>query len=159
MPKPWGYSAYNTNATWCLTDYTRENGALAYVPGSHRKGSDPVEGAEKNAIAAEAPKGSLLVFHGATWHGAYPRQTPGMRLAVANYYRHPSIQPQEDLRNGFDQELSQNCDNPDILQQVLGISDPAPYPITHNTDRSKMGMGWLPHVKGKEPHPIEATVE
>jgi hypothetical protein len=159
VPKPWGYSAYNSNATWCLTDYTKDDGALAYVPGSNRKCSDPAVGAEKSAIAAEAPKGSLLVFHGATWHGAYPRKTPGMRLAVANYYRHPSILPQEDMKNGFDAELAQSCNDPELLKQVLGLADGQPYRTTQNTERSKMGMGWLPHVKGTEPHDIQATVE
>ncbi|MEM1110976.1 MAG: phytanoyl-CoA dioxygenase family protein [Pseudomonadota bacterium] len=154
VPQPWGAVAFNANATWCLTDYSKEDGALAYVPGSHREFGTPPADAHQRAIAAAAPKGALIVFHGATWHGAYARTNPGMRLTVANYYSHPVIQPQEDLRHGFAPELAADSDNPELLKQVLGLYAPGPYATTDNTERVKYGMGWLPHVKGSEPHAI-----
>jgi len=150
VPPPWGATAFNSNATWCLTEYAKADGALAYVPGSHREFGTPPADAHERAIAAEAPKGSLIVFHGATWHGAYPRTNPGMRLTVANYYRHPSILPQEDLKNGFNPDLANDCENPDLLSQIVGLTSLAPYPTTDNTERVKFGMGWFPHVKQKE---------
>ena len=82
-----------------------------------------------------------------------------MRLTLANYYRQPTIVPQEDIKNGFNPELAQNCDDPNLLQEILGLSDGQPYDTTHNIERSQMGMGWFPHVKGKEPHDIEVVVE
>ena len=154
VPMPWGATAFNSNATWCLTDYAQEDGALAYVPGSHRESGKPPADAHERAIAAAAPKGSLIVFHGATWHGAYARTNPGMRLTLANYYSHPVIQPQEDLRHGFDPLLANDCDNPELLNQVLGLNAFGPYATTDNTERVKFGMGWLPHVKGRVPHEI-----
>lgn len=155
VPGPYGATAYNSNATWCLTDYSKDDGALAYVPGSHREFGSPSADTHERAIAAEAARGSLIVFHGATWHGAYPRKNPGMRLTLANYYRHPSILPQEDIRNGFDPALAEDCDNPDLLKQVLGLYAPGPYSTCDNTERTKFGMGWLPHAKGKPPHEIK----
>ena len=151
IPMPWGSTAFNANATWCLTEYAAEDGALAYVPGSHRMCGKPPADAHERAIAAAAPKGALLVFHGATWHGAYPRENPGLRLTLANYYRHPSVLPQEDLRGGFDATLLGDCSEPAILRQVLGLDDMGPYPVSDNTERVKYGMGWLPHVKGSTP--------
>ncbi|BFM17983.1 hypothetical protein R50073_41660 [Maricurvus nonylphenolicus] len=159
VPMPWGATAFNTNATWCLTEYSKEDGALAYVPGSHREFGKPPADAHERAVAAEAPKGSLIVFHGATWHGAYARTKPGMRLTLANYYRHPCILPQEDLKNGYNPEHAQDCHNPEVLRQVLDLDSPTPYATTDNSERTKFGMGWLPHVKGKQPHTIKALAD
>ncbi|TDJ30469.1 MAG: hypothetical protein E2O59_02520 [Gammaproteobacteria bacterium] len=39
------------------------------------------------AVPVEAPRGSHIVFHGATVHGAYPKQTPGPRLTPVIYFR------------------------------------------------------------------------
>ncbi|MCH8140779.1 MAG: phytanoyl-CoA dioxygenase family protein [Proteobacteria bacterium] len=39
------------------------------------------------AVPVEAPRGSHIVFHGATVHGAYPKQTPGLRLTPVIYFR------------------------------------------------------------------------
>ena len=41
MPRPWGRAALTANTNWCLTDYTKEGGSFAYVPGSHRLGPSP----------------------------------------------------------------------------------------------------------------------
>ncbi len=39
-------------------------------------------------VAVEAPKGSLVVWGGNTWHGAFPRQVPGLRATnVFTYCR------------------------------------------------------------------------
>lgn len=127
-PQPWGSTALNANATWCLTDYTKEGGALAYVPGSHRKLGYPVlpRAAEK-AVAAEAPRGSVLVFHGATWHGAYPKKTPGLRLNAVAYYRHASVLPQENLSITMRDQPWHDCDNPELLEKLVGLKDGMPY--------------------------------
>ena len=97
-PTSWGPVAHTANSTWCLTDYTLDGGALAYIPGSHREGK-PVPPPErvKDAIPAEAPKGSVVVWHGATWHGAFPRKDKGLRLGLAVYHRHAATLPQEDV--------------------------------------------------------------
>lgn len=128
VPLPWGRNALTANTNWCLTDYTEEGGALAYVPGSHRRMTPPTfPDAVRRAVPCEAPKGSLLVFHGATWHGAFPRQTSGMRLSIANYYRHLMVLPQEEFRNGFDQSLADDCDDPALFRTLCGFDDVFPY--------------------------------
>jgi hypothetical protein len=128
VPLPWGRGALTANTNWCLTDYTFEGGALAYVPGSHRKGTRPVQpAAAKKAVPVEAPKGSVIVFHGATWHGAFPRTVPGMRISVANYYRHMMITSQEDIKGGLAPELADDCDDPDLFRELAGFGDAFPY--------------------------------
>ena len=110
VPLPWGRNALTANTNWCLTDYTKENGAMAYVPGSHRRMEPPrFPEAVELAVPLEAIAGSLIVFHGATWHGAFPRLSPGMRLSVANYFRHYMVLPQDDIKNFFPQALADDC--------------------------------------------------
>ena len=127
-PLPWGHRALTANATWCLTDYSKEDGALAYVPGSHKSNAHPVQPwATKKAVPAEAPRGSVLIFPGSTWHGAFPKLTPGLRLNAVAYYRHSSVLPQENLKITMRDEPWEDCDNPEIMRELLGFDDRFPY--------------------------------
>jgi len=75
------------NAALCLTDYSKENGAIAMVPGSHRYGRNPTPGeGVDQAVPVEAQRGSLIVWHGNTWHGAFPKTTDGLRLNVTTLH-------------------------------------------------------------------------
>ena len=128
VPLPWGRNALTANTNWCLTEYTHQGGALAFVPGSHRRMSPPVfPDAVERAVPCAVPKGSLIVFHGATWHGAYPKHTPGMRLMISNYYRHLMVLPQEEFRNNFDPGLADDCDDPATFRTLCGYTDDFPY--------------------------------
>ena len=128
VPLPWGRTALTANTNWCLTDYTLEGGAFAYVPGSHRFASRPqFPMAVEQAVPVEAPKGSIIVFHGATWHGAFPRKIPGMRISIANYYRHMMVTSQEDFRNSFDRRQAEDCADPELFKALSGFDDEFPY--------------------------------
>ena len=128
VPRPWGAIAHTANSTWCLTDYTHAGGALAYVPGSHKEGQPaPPPERVKDAIPAEAPKGSVIVWHGATWHGAFPRQEEGLRLGLAVYHRHAANLPQEDVPGQTTEEMVQDCDNPEVYRVIAGLTDKFPY--------------------------------
>ena len=128
LPLPWGRTALTANTNWCLTDYTLDGGAFAFVPGSHRYACRPeFPRAVEQAVPVEAPKGSLIVFHGATWHGAYPRKIPGMRISIANYYRHMMVNSQEEYRNSFDRALAQDCEDPELFRALSGFNDEFPY--------------------------------
>ena len=125
VPLPWGRRALNANCTWCLTEYTHADGALACVPGSHLHARPPtMPAAVKDAIPVECPRGSLIAFHGQLWHGAYPRTTPGLRVTIANYYRHAAIQPQDDIANHFPRELADDCRDPALFKELAGFGAP-----------------------------------
>ena len=117
--------ALNANGTWNLTEYTKADGCLAYVPGSHRM-KGPTAGPEA-AVPVEAQRGSLIVWHGATTHGAFPKLTPGLRLTLVTYFRHQAILPQEEIKNGFPRELAEDCVNPDLFCELAGFGDIFPY--------------------------------
>jgi len=86
-PNPLPRYAQVANLHWILSPYTRENGAMSIVPGSHRLCRMPVPGeGDDLAIPVETPPGSIILFHGNTWHGAFPRTAPGLRLTIAAYF-------------------------------------------------------------------------
>lgn len=130
-PQPWPRAALNMNCNWCLTEYTRANGAFAVVPGSQHRNCHPVmpQGAAE-AIPVECGKGSLIAWHGATWHGAFPRTTEGLRLTVAHLYRHNMVTPQEDYPACFPRELAEDCADPQLFRQLAGFGSIAQFTQT-----------------------------
>lgn len=128
-PLPWGSRALTANATWCLTEYTHEGGALAYVPGSHRFNGHPGPESAKLAKPVVCPRGSVIVWPGATWHGAYPKQTPGLRLNAVAYYRHQAVLPQENLTVTMKDEAWDDCVDADRLRELIGFDDIFPYMV------------------------------
>lgn len=127
-PLPWGHTALTANATWCLTEYTKEDGALAYVPGSHKSNAHPVPPyAAPRAVPAECPVGAVIIWPGSTWHGAYPKKTKGLRLNAVAYYRHHAVLPQENMKVTMKDQPWQDSDDPDALRELIGFDDPFPY--------------------------------
>jgi ectoine hydroxylase-related dioxygenase (phytanoyl-CoA dioxygenase family) len=126
QPLPPNPPVFNTN--WILTDYTKENGAFCIVPGTHKLCRHPgyMEGVER-AVPVEAPAGSVLVFHGYVWHGAFPKLTDGLRLSVNAYYCGQHYRAQESFHGRITQEmLARNPDRFASLvgqQEVWGFSD------------------------------------
>lgn len=120
-----GKETHAVNVTWLLTDYTLENGALAIVPGSHREGRYPnsarLEGSS-DAVPIEAPAGSLVIWTGNTWHGAFPRTTPGLRLSLAAYYCKSHLFPLEDYRGNVTDDFL--AANPKRMAVLIGLAYP-----------------------------------
>lgn len=133
-PLPWGTTSRTANATWCLTNYSKKDGALAYVPGSNKLLSHPTQPeAAEQALAIEAPRGSVIIFAGTTWHGAFPKLTPGLRLNAVSYYRHVSTLPQENLKITMRDQPWEDCDNPELMGELIGFKDKFPYEVQSET--------------------------
>lgn len=110
------------NAAYCLTDYTLDNGAIAMVPGSHRFCRQPRAGeGEKNAVPVEAEAGSLIAWHGNTWHGAFPKKTDGLRLNVTSYHCHRRLKTQEAYQWRVTQEMLDR--NPTEFARLVAADD------------------------------------
>nr|QQZ50083.1 phytanoyl-CoA dioxygenase family protein [Phenylobacterium glaciei] len=91
------------NSMWALTDFTEANGATRLVPGSHRK-PNPEYGGAYETIAAEMPKGSVLIWDGALWHGGGANQTDTRRTGIAMNYCAGFVRQQENQQLGIPPE-------------------------------------------------------
>jgi hypothetical protein len=115
MPSPLPALGYTAQCTYLLTDFDRENGATAIVPGSHKwcrnpKGDERIllpyeQGGKEQATACDAPAGSLVIWHGNAWHGAFNRTAPGVRVSVTVYFCRPFMRPLEDFIGRVPQEM------------------------------------------------------
>jgi hypothetical protein len=107
VPAPLPFYGNVCNISWVLTDYTRENGTLCMVPGSHRlcRHPTPAEqpkfmggpGDDNICVPVIAKPGSLAIFHGNTWHGTYPKTSTAERVHVAMALCRNYVNPAEDF--------------------------------------------------------------
>ena len=106
VPAPFPPYAQVANVTWVLTDYSLENGCVGYLPGSHRLCRHPKPGeAHDDVVPVEAPAGSVLIWHGNTWHAPFPRSAPGLRVSMLNYFCRDYFTPQERYRDEVPEAL------------------------------------------------------
>ena len=96
------------NSMWALTDFTEENGATRVAPGSHLWQNPDYFGDQSDVetIPAEMPKGSVLIWHGSTWHGGGANTTTDQtRIGVAMNYCAGFIRQQENQHLGIPPEI------------------------------------------------------
>ncbi len=132
MPAPFSPISMVANVNYALTPYSREAGALAIVPGSHKLARQPTarercldaDRANRDAIAMGLEPGDAVVWHGNTWHGSFARRIPGIRMNLAVYFNRQHIQTQE-LHKGVVPEpvLSRHRDD-ERFRILLGEKQP-----------------------------------
>lgn len=86
LPSPFPeHNAFMT-ACWITDDFTLENGATCFVPGTHKLKRAPTpadsEARFADAVPIEAPAGSVAIWDGSVWHGNVPRTAPGERVVL-----------------------------------------------------------------------------
>ena len=124
------YSAI-CNINYALTDYTKEAGCLAIVPGSHKLCRQPnpeesaLAGAHENpkAVPMEGPAGTAVIWHGNTWHGSYPRSIPGLRLNLAVPNARPFMKVQERYGTELPQSVIDRNSNHPRFRELAGLED------------------------------------
>ncbi|WP_198080498.1 phytanoyl-CoA dioxygenase family protein [Acinetobacter calcoaceticus] len=128
VPPPWPMFAQVCNISWALTDYTKENGATAIVPGSHKLCRPPTDAEiadTSKLIAVTAPAGSLVIWHGNTWHGSFAKVSPGLRMQIIMYMCRTHVMPQEWYLDKVTPEILQR--NGTEFAEMLGIGHPYPF--------------------------------
>ncbi len=121
------------NVTWAMTEYKEGNGPLAIVPKSHLKKRYPLpdeanflrEDAPVKPIAVEAAAGSLIVWHGATWHGSYPREEPGLRLNLIMVFTRVYMKQIRDFRSAVSKEILDR--HPVEFARLIGANSAYPF--------------------------------
>ena len=129
FPEPFPAYAIACNATWAVTEYSRENGSIYFWPGSHKFCRQPTPAEREQTSSLEPIKaraGSLIVWHGNTWHGAAPRTAPGLRINLIMFFCRPFMQQQEWYRDRLTPEILQR--NGPRLAQLVGMD--LPFPMT-----------------------------
>jgi ectoine hydroxylase-related dioxygenase (phytanoyl-CoA dioxygenase family) len=104
LPKP--HVPIICNSMWALTDFTADNGATLLVPGSHCAAANPELGRDYATVAAEMPRGSILVFDGSIWHGGGANVTNQRRVGIAMNYCAGWMRQQENQQLGIPLEVA-----------------------------------------------------
>lgn len=86
LPLARPHPPYTCTALVALTDFTAENGATHYVPGSHAREHRPRPGEDAATLQAVMPAGSAFVYHGSLWHGGGANRSAARRLAIVVNY-------------------------------------------------------------------------
>ena len=120
LAKP--HAATVCNSMWALTDFTEANGATRVVPGSHRW-QNPDYFADPTtieSIPAEMAAGSVLVWHGSTWHGGGANATTDeVRIGAAMNYCAGFIRQQENQMLGIPADMVATFSP--LLRQLCGF--------------------------------------
>jgi ectoine hydroxylase-related dioxygenase (phytanoyl-CoA dioxygenase family) len=113
------------NTMWPLDDFTQDNGATRFVPGSHQwepgrqpSGADPV-------LAAVMPAGSVMFYLGGLWHGGGANRTDRPRLGVILEYAAAWLRPQENQCLAVPRAVVAQL--PPRLQELLGYNIYPPF--------------------------------
>ena len=149
MPAPYSTISMVANVNYALTPYSREAGALAMIPGSHRLQRQPTyqenftgEGLgpeafgarmrepggvdsvtwkdPPGAISMDISPGDAVIWHGNTWHGGYRRELPGVRMNLSAYFCRQHLQTQERRGDPAEAVLLARHDNNPRLAVLLG---------------------------------------
>jgi ectoine hydroxylase-related dioxygenase (phytanoyl-CoA dioxygenase family) len=90
LPDEGGY--WVCNSVWMLDEFTRENGALRVVPGSHPRGRRPEAVLQDprrphpDEVLVTGGAGDLVIMNSHLWHGGTANRTDRPRLALHAFY-------------------------------------------------------------------------
>ena len=119
VPTPWPAEPQGANAAWCVDDFTADNGATCFVPGSHRLHRLPEPDDDVVAVPMEAPAGSLVVFESRIWHRTgFNRTADQRRAGIFGWYTRPIYRTQENWFLSLDPRIRQFAS--DDLLTLLG---------------------------------------
>jgi ectoine hydroxylase-related dioxygenase (phytanoyl-CoA dioxygenase family) len=92
FPDPFPPQFHVATAIWCVDDFSAELGSTHVVPGSHQRYRHPKPGEGLDEVVAiDAPRGSIAVWTGHTWHSSGGRTAPGTRVALHTAFSRPHI--------------------------------------------------------------------
>lgn len=146
------------NINYALVEYSREQGGLGMLPGSHlwcrrpNPGEAPLE-TNPDVVAVDLHPGDCVVWHGNSWHGSFNRTVPGIRMNLAMLWNRQYIVTQEDHSYIPDDVRERHADDQRLLnalgdKQAYGwrgdqttAHPTTSVPRSTGPDYRKMGMG------------------
>jgi ectoine hydroxylase-related dioxygenase (phytanoyl-CoA dioxygenase family) len=124
-PVPEPHPPLVVNTMWPLDEFTEENGATRFIPGSHRwePGRRPAD-SDTSAAATMSP-GSAMFYLGSLWHGGGANRTGQPRLGVILEYAAAWLRPQENHCLAVPRAVVREL--PGRLQELLGYNIYPPF--------------------------------
>jgi hypothetical protein len=113
------------NTMWPLDDFTEENGATRFIPGSHRWEPGRQPSAGDPVLAATMAPGSVMFYLGSLWHGGGANRTGAPRLGVILEYVAGWLRPQENHCLAVPRSVA--AELPERLQELLGYNIYPPF--------------------------------
>jgi hypothetical protein len=116
------------NIIWMLDDFTPENGATRFVPGTHRRQRLPQEAlADPSAPHPDerlvlGTRGTVVIMNAHLWHGGTANRTDDPRLAMHSFYCRRD-QPQQQYQRRLLRQETQDRLSPE-LRWLLALDDP-----------------------------------
>ena len=151
-PQPFATHAQTANVNYALTPYSREAGATALVPGSHRYARQPTplesglsnEQCNPAAVPADLAPGDCVIWHGHTWHGSFERQIPGIRMNLAVYFARSHVVTQERHKDVVPREVLDRHANDERFKRLLAVDDAYGWQREgpDYTQMARMATGW-----------------
>jgi hypothetical protein len=124
-PVPEPHPPLVVNTMWPLDEFTAENGATRFIPGSHRwppgrtpADDDPIE-------EAVMSPGSVMFYLGSLWHGGGANTTGAPRLGVILEYAAGWLRQQETHLLAVPRAIAREL--PERLQELLGYNIYPPF--------------------------------
>jgi len=124
-PVPEPHPPLVVNTMWPLDDFTLENGATRFVPGSHRWEPGRTPGPDDEVATAVIAPGSAMFYLGSLWHGGGANQTSAPRLGVILHYAAGWLRQQENHCLAVPREVARQL--PERLQELLGYNIYPPF--------------------------------
>jgi len=122
LPTPRPSFPIVANSVWFLDDFTLENGATSYIPGSHKRlealPESSVEYSDKQQICG--PRGSVLIVNGSIWHGSSENRTNSPRVALLGFFCRSILKPQQDHLKIVSDEVIERATP--TLKRLLGLN-------------------------------------
>jgi ectoine hydroxylase-related dioxygenase (phytanoyl-CoA dioxygenase family) len=102
---------------WAMEDFTEENGATRVIPGSNHWG-DKLRCTPDQTIAAEMPKGSVLIYLGSLYHGGGANNSPRPRRGINVGYTLSWLRQEENQYLACPPEVAREL--PEALARLAG---------------------------------------
>jgi ectoine hydroxylase-related dioxygenase (phytanoyl-CoA dioxygenase family) len=113
------------NTMWPLDEFTADNGATRFIPGSHRWEPGRGPAPDDEIETATLSPGSVMFYLGSLWHGGGANRTGRPRLGVILEYAAAWLRPQENHCLAVPRAVVRQL--PERLQELLGYNIYPPF--------------------------------
>jgi hypothetical protein len=124
-PVPEPHPPLVVNTMWPLDEFTAENGATRFIPGSHAWEPGRRPAPDDPVVQAVMSPGSAMFYLGSLWHGGGANATGQPRLGVILEYAAGWLRQQENNLLAVPRDVVREL--PERLQELLGYNIYPPF--------------------------------